>query len=119
MGDVYETIEKLKQGNKLLSENLQYAQNSSDTKVQEVKEMQGQYQKEIETVKQDLQAELLKKEDLELEKEALRQEIEQSAKVVENQKKEIVNKAIEMRNRISQHETEIKNLKQHFEVKIN
>ena len=47
------------------------------------------------------------------EKEALQQQIEQSAEVVENQKKEIENKAIEMRNRISQQETEIKNLNQH------
>ena len=87
--------------------------------MQEVEEIKGQYQKEMEIFKHDLQAEVLKKEELELEKEALQQQIEQSAKVVENQKEEIENKAIEVRNRISQHETEIKNLKQHFEVKIN
>lgn len=103
--DAYETIEKLRQGNKLLSENLQYSQKSFDTKVQEVEEIKGQYQKEMEIFKHDLQAEVLKKEYLELEKEALLQQIEQSAKVVENQKEEIENKAIEVRNRISQHET--------------
>ena len=50
-----------------MSENLQYAKHSIDTKVQEVEDMQGQYGQEMETFKHKLQTEVLKKEELELE----------------------------------------------------